>query len=112
MAGLFADAKWRGKGRQQAGEFRPRYPQPRLVAAALRKAGSRPRAARQYRGRGRVSGRGADRQPGDRGTARRSPEHFFEPVHGRIYERILQLLDRKAVVTPVTLKPYFEATRR
>ena len=37
------------------------------------------------------------------------PDHVFEPVHGRIYERILQLLDRKAVVTPVTLKPYFEA---
>ncbi|MBV1916565.1 MAG: replicative DNA helicase [Sphingomonadaceae bacterium] len=35
--------------------------------------------------------------------------HFFEPVHARIYERILQLLDRKAVVTPVTLKPYFES---
>ncbi len=38
-----------------------------------------------------------------------TPLHFFEPVHGRIYERIQQLLDRKAVVTPVTLKPYFEA---
>ena len=38
-----------------------------------------------------------------------SPAHFFEPVHTRIYERILQLLDRKAVVTPVTLKPYFES---
>ena len=37
------------------------------------------------------------------------PEHFFEPIHGRIYERIVQLLDRKAVVTPVTLRPYFEA---
>jgi replicative DNA helicase len=37
------------------------------------------------------------------------PQHFFEPVHTRIYERILQLLDRKAVVTPVTLRPYFEA---
>jgi len=37
------------------------------------------------------------------------PDHFFEPVHARIYERIQQLLDRKAVVTPVTLKPYFEA---
>ena len=35
--------------------------------------------------------------------------HFFEPIHGRIYERIIQLLDRKAIVTPVTLKPYFEA---
>ena len=37
------------------------------------------------------------------------PSHFFEPVHARIYERVLQLLDRKAVVTPVTLRPYFEA---
>jgi replicative DNA helicase len=35
--------------------------------------------------------------------------HFFEPVHARIFERIVGLLDRKAVVTPVTLKPYFEA---
>ena len=38
-----------------------------------------------------------------------TPVHFFEPVHARIYERIQQLLDRKAVVTPVTLRPYFEA---
>ncbi|AKM08704.1 replicative DNA helicase [Pelagerythrobacter marensis] len=37
------------------------------------------------------------------------PEHFFEPLHQRIYERVLTLLDRNAVVTPVTLKPYFEA---
>jgi replicative DNA helicase len=37
------------------------------------------------------------------------PAHFFEPVHARIYERVLDLLNRKAVVTPVTLKPYFEA---
>jgi len=37
------------------------------------------------------------------------PEHFFEPVHQRIFERISALLDRNAVVTPVTLKPYFEA---
>ncbi len=36
------------------------------------------------------------------------PDHFFEPVHSRIYERILALIDRQAVVTPVTLKPYFE----
>jgi replicative DNA helicase len=33
-------------------------------------------------------------------------------VHGRIFERILQLLDRKAVVTPVTLRPISKATRR
>ena len=36
-------------------------------------------------------------------------DHFFEPVHQRIYDRIVTLLDRNAVVTPVTLKPYFEA---
>ena len=36
------------------------------------------------------------------------PEHFFEPVHQRVYDRVLTLLDRNAVVTPVTLKPYFE----
>ena len=35
-------------------------------------------------------------------------EHFFAAVHGRVFERILTLIDRKAVVTPVTLKPYFE----
>jgi replicative DNA helicase len=37
------------------------------------------------------------------------PEHFFEPLHRRLYERILVLLDKQIIVTPVTLKPYFEA---
>jgi len=37
------------------------------------------------------------------------PEHFFEPVHQRVFDRILVLIDRQMVVTPVTLKPYFEA---
>src|SRR3569623_456969 len=37
------------------------------------------------------------------------PEHYFDPLHQRIYERILVLLDKQMVVTPVTLKPYFEA---
>jgi len=41
--------------------------------------------------------------------AQLKPDHFFAAVHGRVYERILTLLDRKAVVTPVTLKPYFES---
>ncbi|MDZ7588623.1 MAG: replicative DNA helicase [Parasphingorhabdus sp.] len=36
------------------------------------------------------------------------PDHFFEPLHGRIYEQALKLLDRRMIVTPVTLKPYFE----
>ena len=37
------------------------------------------------------------------------PEHFYEPLHGRIYEQALKLLDKNMVVTPVTLKPYFES---
>ena len=36
-------------------------------------------------------------------------DHFFEPVHQRIYARILTLADRNAIATPVTLKPYFDA---
>ncbi|MFM9851227.1 MAG: replicative DNA helicase [Sphingomonadaceae bacterium] len=36
-------------------------------------------------------------------------EHFFEPVHGRIYDAILLLLDRNMVANPVTLRPQFEA---
>ena len=34
--------------------------------------------------------------------------HFFEPLHARIFERVTVLLDKQMVVTPVTLKPYFE----
>jgi replicative DNA helicase len=37
------------------------------------------------------------------------PEHFFEPLHGRIYDQILRLIDRNMLVTPVTMKPFFEA---
>lgn len=36
-------------------------------------------------------------------------EHFFEPVHGRIYDAILKLIDRNMVANPVTLKPMFDA---
>ncbi|MCJ9428949.1 replicative DNA helicase [Kordiimonas marina] len=36
------------------------------------------------------------------------PEHFFEPVHGRIYEAVLKLMDKNQVADPVKLKPYFE----
>lgn len=36
-------------------------------------------------------------------------DHFFEPVHGRVYEAILKLLDRNMVANPVTLRPMFEA---
>ena len=37
------------------------------------------------------------------------PDHFFEPLHGRIYESILKLVDRNMVANPVTLRPMFEA---
>jgi replicative DNA helicase len=37
------------------------------------------------------------------------PHHFFEPLHGRIYEAILRLTDSNRVANPVTLKPLFEA---
>ena len=36
------------------------------------------------------------------------PAHFFEPVHGRIYEAILKLLDRNMIASPVTLKPMLD----
>jgi replicative DNA helicase len=35
--------------------------------------------------------------------------HFFEPLHGRIYEVILRMTDKNMVANPVTLKPIFEA---
>lgn len=37
------------------------------------------------------------------------PDHFFEPLHERIYTRILALIERNATASPVTLRPHFEA---
>jgi len=37
------------------------------------------------------------------------PDHFFEPLHGRIYEAILRMTDGNRVANPVTLRPLFEA---
>ena len=37
------------------------------------------------------------------------PDHFFEPLHERIYQRVLTLIERNATASPVTLRPYFEA---
>ena len=37
------------------------------------------------------------------------PDHFFEAVHGRVYDAILRMLDRNMVANPVTLRPMFEA---
>src|SRR5687767_4915334 len=36
-------------------------------------------------------------------------EHFFEPLHGRIYEAILRLTDRNMIANPVTLRPLFDS---
>ena len=36
------------------------------------------------------------------------PKHFFMPVHQRIYEAIIQVIDRGQVASPITLKGYFE----
>ncbi|HEX6072061.1 MAG TPA: replicative DNA helicase [Sphingomicrobium sp.] len=37
------------------------------------------------------------------------PHHFFEPLHGRIYESILRMTDGNRVANPVTLRPLFES---
>jgi replicative DNA helicase len=36
-------------------------------------------------------------------------DHFFEPLHGRIYDAVLRMTDRNMVANPVTLRPLFEA---
>jgi len=35
-------------------------------------------------------------------------EHFFEPLHGRIYAQILRIVDKNMIANPVTLRPLFE----
>ncbi len=35
-------------------------------------------------------------------------EHFYEPLHGRIFERIQYVTGNNLLASPVTLKPYFE----
>jgi replicative DNA helicase len=37
------------------------------------------------------------------------PHHFFEPLHGRIYEAILRMTDANRIANPVTLRPLFES---
>jgi replicative DNA helicase len=36
------------------------------------------------------------------------PEHFFEPLHGRIFEAVRRLRATDMMATPVTLRPMFE----
>ncbi|MEO6299123.1 MAG: replicative DNA helicase [Paracoccaceae bacterium] len=35
-------------------------------------------------------------------------DHFFDPVHQRIYERAAARIQKNALASPVTLKPFFE----
>src|SRR5215212_9934094 len=37
------------------------------------------------------------------------PDHFFEPLHGRIYEAVLRMTDGNRIANPVTLRPLFES---
>ena len=37
------------------------------------------------------------------------PDHFFEPLHARIYEAVLRMTDANRVANPVTLRPLFES---
>src|SRR6476619_6794447 len=37
------------------------------------------------------------------------PDHFFEPLHARIYEAVLRMTDNNRVANPVTLRPLFES---
>jgi replicative DNA helicase len=36
-------------------------------------------------------------------------DHFFEPLHGRIYEAVLRMTDSNRVANPVTLRPLFDS---
>jgi replicative DNA helicase len=44
----------------------------------------------------------------DRVSAFLMPEHFFEPVHGRIFEALVKIIGMGKLASPVTLKTYFE----
>ncbi len=40
---------------------------------------------------------------------RLQPDHFFEPLHGRIFDAIMKQVERGAIANPVTLRPLFDA---
>lgn len=44
----------------------------------------------------------------DRVSGFLQPGHFFEPVHGRIYDTISQIIGMGKLASPVTLKTFFE----
>ncbi|MEE8371250.1 MAG: replicative DNA helicase [Sphingomonadales bacterium] len=37
-----------------------------------------------------------------------NPEHFYEPVHGRIFGAVRSMMERDQTADPVKLKPYFD----
>ena len=47
-------------------------------------------------------------QAADRVSGFLLPEHFFEPVHGRVFESACKLIERGQIATPVILQPFFE----
>ena len=44
----------------------------------------------------------------DRIAALVKAEHFFDPVHQRIFEKASARIQKNALASPVTLKPFFE----
>ena len=38
-----------------------------------------------------------------------TPEHFYEPLHGRIFAKLLDVTGANLLANPVTLKPYFDS---
>jgi replicative DNA helicase len=46
----------------------------------------------------------------DRVSGFLSPGHFFDPLHGRIYETLASLIHAGKTATPVTVKTFFENT--
>ena len=44
----------------------------------------------------------------DRIAALVKSEHFFDPVHSRIFEKAAARIQKNALASPVTLKPFFE----
>lgn len=44
----------------------------------------------------------------DRVSGFLSPQHFFDPLHGRIYETLATLIHAGKTATPITVKTFFE----
>src|SRR5689334_14910664 len=52
----------------------------------------------------------ADNRAMERASALIKPEHFYDPLHGRIFETMALLIDQEGVdVTPLTLHAHMKA---